>query len=67
MTERENQSEYISTQQILVATAHYTWEGATEELKTDVNLRKQQAQRTTTVLHDLQWKFGDLHLQWEAL
>ncbi len=61
-TGKQNQSENISTRQILVATAHYTWEGHTNECKTDVNLRKQQAQRTATVLHDLQSKFGDPHL-----
>jgi endonuclease/exonuclease/phosphatase family metal-dependent hydrolase len=62
MTGKQNQSEHISTQQILVATAHYTWEGHTDELTTNVNLRKQQAQRTTTTLHDLQSKFSDPHL-----
>jgi mRNA deadenylase 3'-5' endonuclease subunit Ccr4 len=61
-TEVQNQSNHISNQQVLVATAHYTWEGHSQECATDVNLRKQQAQRTTTVLHDLQSKFSDPHL-----
>jgi endonuclease/exonuclease/phosphatase family metal-dependent hydrolase len=60
--EKQNQLKNISTQQILVSTAHYTWEGHTEECKADANLRKQQAQRTTTALHDLQSKFGDPRL-----
>lgn len=58
----QKQSESISTQQILIATAHYTWEGHANECKTDVNLRKQQAQGTAKVLHDLQFKFDDPHL-----
>lgn len=55
-------SERINTQKILVATAHYTWEGHVEELTTNVNLRKQQAQRTAAALHSLQSKFNDPHL-----
>ena len=55
-------SESISNQQILVSTAHFTWEGHVQECKTDVNLRKQQAQRTVTTLDDLQQRFGDPHL-----
>ena len=58
----QNQSKPISTQQILVATAHYTWEGHSEECTKDVNLRKKQAQCTATALHDLQSKFGNPHL-----
>ncbi|CAF4664832.1 unnamed protein product [Rotaria sp. Silwood2] len=61
-TEEQMKSEKITTQQILVATAHYTWEGHVEEHTTNINLRKQQAQRTTTALHALQSKFGDPHL-----
>ncbi|CAF3028075.1 unnamed protein product [Rotaria socialis] len=57
--EENKQLNTTSTRKILVATAHFTWEGHTEELKTNVNLRKQQAQRTTTILHDLQLKFND--------
>ncbi len=48
--------------QLLVATAHYTWEGHAEERNSDVNLRKQQAHRTVTALHDLTSKFGNPHL-----
>jgi endonuclease/exonuclease/phosphatase family metal-dependent hydrolase len=51
-----------TTQQILVATAHYTWEGHAEESTTGINLRKQQAQRTATTLHELQSRIGDPHL-----
>jgi endonuclease/exonuclease/phosphatase family metal-dependent hydrolase len=58
----KNQAENIAPRQVLVATAHYTWEGHAEEHKTDVNLRKQQSQRTATVLHDLQSKFRDPQL-----
>ncbi len=45
--------------QLLVATAHYTWEGHAEERKSDVNLRKGQARRTVTALHDLMSKLGN--------
>lgn len=61
-SDEQNQSASNSTQQILVSTAHYTWEGHTNECKTDINLRKQQAQRTVTILHDLQSKFNDPYL-----
>ena len=60
--EGENQSDSMSTQQILVATAHYTWEGHAEERRTPINLRKQQAQRTVNALNDLQTKLGDPRL-----
>lgn len=59
---RTKSSKDIPNQQILVSTAHFTWEGHAQECKTDVNLRKQQAQRTVTALEDLQQKFGDSHL-----
>ncbi|CAF1495348.1 unnamed protein product [Rotaria sp. Silwood1] len=61
-TEEQTKSEKIITQQILIATAHYTWEGHAEEHTTNINLRQQQAQRTATALHALQSKFGDPHL-----
>ncbi|CAF1151933.1 unnamed protein product [Rotaria sp. Silwood1] len=61
-TEEQMKSEKIITQQILIATAHYTWEGHAEEHTTNINLRQQQAQRTATALHALQSKFGDPHL-----
>ncbi|CAF3561938.1 unnamed protein product [Rotaria sp. Silwood1] len=60
--EGKNQSTSINIQQILVATAHFTWEGHTQELTTNINLRKQQAQCAITILNDLQSKFNDPHL-----
>jgi exonuclease III len=55
----QNQSD---TRELLVATAHYTWEGHEEERKTDINLRKQQTRRTVTALQDLTAKFNNPHL-----
>ena len=55
-------SENNSTQKVLVSTAHFTWEGHVQECTKNDNLRKQQAQRTTTTLHELQEKFVDPHL-----
>jgi endonuclease/exonuclease/phosphatase family metal-dependent hydrolase len=60
--QEQDQSNNKNTWQILVATAHYTWEGNEEECRTYVNLRKQQAQRTAAALHDLQSKCDDPHL-----
>ena len=51
-----------TAQQILVSTAHYTWEGHEQECTSDVNLRKQQARRTVAALKDLQLKFNDPYL-----
>ena len=51
-----------TSDQILVATAHYTWEGHVEERKSDINVRKQQAHRTVAALHDLKIKFGNTQL-----
>jgi endonuclease/exonuclease/phosphatase family metal-dependent hydrolase len=45
--------------QILVTTAHYTWEGHIDERQTDRNLRKSQARLTGAALHDLKGKFND--------
>ncbi|CAF3899207.1 unnamed protein product [Rotaria magnacalcarata] len=42
--EENKQLNTTSTRKILVTTTHFTWEGHTEEFKTNVNLRKQQAQ-----------------------
>ncbi|CAF0738608.1 unnamed protein product [Adineta steineri] len=61
-TKEQHVSENQTTQKILVATAHYTWEGHVEECNSYINLRKEQAQRTATTLHDLQSKFDDPHL-----
>ncbi|UJR29034.1 hypothetical protein I4U23_010249 [Adineta vaga] len=55
-------SESGTSQQILVSTAHYTWEGHSQECTTEVNLRKQQAQRTVAALQDFQLKFNDPYL-----
>ena len=44
-------------QQLLVATAHFTWEGHTDERHTDENLRKQQSKRTAAALHELKDRF----------
>lgn len=52
----ENQS---NTNELLIANAHYTWEGHEEERKTDINLRKQQARRTVNALQDLISKFNN--------
>lgn len=60
--EIKNSLNTIANQQILVATAHFTWEGHEQEFTSTVNLRKEQAQRTATILHDLQSKFDDSHL-----
>jgi endonuclease/exonuclease/phosphatase family metal-dependent hydrolase len=51
-----------TTRQILISTAHFTWEGHAEECTTGVNPRTQQAQHTATALHNLQSKFGDPHV-----
>ena len=48
--------------QLLVATAHYTWEGHVEERKSELNVRKQQAHRTVTALNDLLSELGNPHL-----
>lgn len=56
----ENETE--KSQQLLVATAHFTWEGHTDERHTDENLRKKQAQRTAAALHDLKDQIKDPEL-----
>lgn len=48
--------------ELLVANAHYTWEGHEEERKTDINLRKQQTRRTVAALQELTAKFNNPHL-----
>ena len=58
-TKKSNQS---SDGQFLVATAHFTWEGQTQERNSDINLRKQQCHRTVAALNDLTSKFGNPHL-----
>ena len=60
--DEKHQANSIITRQVLVATAHYTWEGHGDERTTTINLRKKQAQRTVTILNDLISKFGDAHL-----
>ena len=47
---------------LLVANAHYTWEGHVEERTSDINLRKQQARRTVRALTDLSTQFNNPHL-----
>ncbi|CAF1506313.1 unnamed protein product, partial [Rotaria sordida] len=42
LTIKISTNENEQQRQLLVATAHYTWEGHEEERKTDINLRKQQ-------------------------
>jgi endonuclease/exonuclease/phosphatase family metal-dependent hydrolase len=59
--ENEEQSQ-SNTRQLLVTTAHYTWQGHIEERTTDINLRKQQTRRTVTALQDLTAKFDNPHL-----
>ncbi len=51
-----------NTRELLVANAHYTWQGHQEERKTDINLRKQQTRRTVAALQDLQTKINNPHL-----
>ena len=51
-----------STNQLLVATAHYTWQGHEEERNSDINLRKQQTRRTITALQEPAVKFADPQL-----
>lgn len=47
---------------LLIATAHYTWEGKWQECTADANLRKEQARRTVTALEDLHRKINDPRL-----
>ena len=47
---------------LLVANAHYTWQGNMEERNSDVNLRKQQAHRTVSAINDLVANFGNPEL-----
>ncbi|CAF1110182.1 unnamed protein product [Adineta steineri] len=59
--ETKEQSQ-LNTKEILVTTAHYTWEGHEEERKTDINLRKQQTRRTVAALEDLTAKINNPQL-----
>ncbi|CAF4384107.1 unnamed protein product [Rotaria sp. Silwood2] len=61
-TNENNEQSQSNKKELIVATAHYTWEGHEEERKTDVNLRKQQTRRTVTALQDLTAKFSNPHL-----
>ena len=53
LTIRMSKEDRLNTQELLIANAHYTWEGHEEERKTDINLRKQQTRRTVAALEDL--------------
>ena len=48
--------------ELLVATAHYTWEGKQQECIADANVRKQQAHRTVSALQELIVKINDPRL-----
>ncbi|CAF1124632.1 unnamed protein product [Rotaria sp. Silwood1] len=61
-TNENKEQSQSNTKELLVANAHYTWEGHEEERKTDVNLRKQQARSTVTALQDLTSQFNNPHL-----
>jgi endonuclease/exonuclease/phosphatase family metal-dependent hydrolase len=60
--EERKKSNQSAGNQLLVATAHFTWEGQAKERETDVNLRKQQAHRTVTALQHLMSKSGNPQL-----
>ena len=48
--------------ELLVANAHFTWEGHEAERKSDINFRKEQARRTVQSLQELSEKFNNPQL-----
>ena len=50
------------TKELLVANAHFTWEGHEEERKSDINLRKQQTRRTVAALEELKERINNPQL-----
>ena len=58
----ENENSQSNRKELLIANAHFTWEGHEVERKSDINLRKEQTRRTVAALEELKEKINNPHL-----